>query len=640
MVYATSARYQDAIRGSHKVVVRAQVLSSIQFGAAPTGGIELPLIAGDVRLTATADVKATLSLTVPGDYWDIVQPFGAEIFAERGIDFGDGTTELVPLGYYRIDSLSQGPSPYGAIEIDASDRTVSLQQCRVANPWQVPAGTSHRTVFEYLVNGSATATTTPTTYGMYSRNPIVPIVWTNAGYNPDTTTVPAGPVIDDSVYTYLAKLADANGALIRFAPTGEMTIEARARAVDATPDYVLRPGVTGTLISATRTVNRDGVYNVVRAVGSDPTSATGYRFAWINDTASPIRYNGPFQPDIRYYASPLLTTSAQADAAAQTLLARATGLPTELGLYSVPDPSLRPLDVIQVINGNAIGNHVLDEVTIPLAGTSATQIKTRTLNPVLANPADPEPPVVEPTPDPTPGTPTDPPPVVGGDPTDGTQVALARNWGAIVAGDEFAYTGTPLATKWGLYDGPGHAGNGLRRPSAFNVHDGIMTITGTAGGTTGGTAFKYSGYGYRVEVRMRVYATGGGGDAYHPVLILWPDNNQWPAGAEYDFAETDVGKPNMDIFMHLPNHTPYRQDHASYTMDIANYHNYACEWNPAAQTLKAWCDGVERYSGTGRVAQAPGPMHLTIQLDNFDGTNEQPAKMDIAWVRVYAKPNA
>ena len=629
-MWPVSARFAEAVAGTHRSIARVQLIVPAvgspvpQFGAAPTGGVELPLLDGDVTLSATADVKGSASLTVPGDYWDVLQPYGAELFLERGVDFGDGTQELVPLGYFRISQLSQDSSPYGPVQVQADDRTAQLAQTRVVYPWQVPVGTTHRALFSALVNGSTTGTPT---YGMYAGKTVT-ILWDRAGYDPDTAKLDSGPVVDDSVYDFLAKLIAEKGAVIRFRETGEMSIERRDPDITTDPDFVLREGKTGTLIQASRSVNRDGVFNIVRAVGSDPQVQTGYRLAYITDPNSPIRWDGPFGPSVRYYASPVLQTSDQADQAAETILARATGLPTELSLWAVPDPSIRPLDVCTAVVGTlAPANHVVDEVAIPLAGGEPVQVRTRTLNTIPLNPTDPGG---------DPGGPT----TGGGDPSDGTQAALVRGWGSVIAGDECVGTGRPPSSKWGLYDGAGHDGNGRRVPSAWNYHDGILTIHGDQGGNTGGAAFRYSNYGYRVEVRARAYATGGGsGSQYHFVLILWPDSDQWPAGAEYDFWEGNVGDADADAFLHLPNHQPYRQDQATIHANPSEWHNYAIEWNPAAQTLKCFVDGVQFYNGSGRVAQAPGPMHLTAQLDNFGGSSHREANMDIAWVRIYNRPN-
>jgi hypothetical protein len=652
-VIITSDRFRETVVGSHQAVVRLTLLSTVQFGAtprltaAPSTWWDLPLgddSSADVHLASTSNLTGSLDLTVPGDYWERLQPFGAEVFAERGVAFGDGTSELVALGYYRIDVADQPNAPFGPVGLTCSDRKAQLMDLRVALPWQIPTGTSHVAIFRRLLDGSAADGIGG--YGMYGpTGPKVPVVWTNAGYNATTTVTSKEVTVEEGIGDFLTKLVAERGAIIRATPTGELEVVARERALDADPDFTLMDGKTGRLVQASRRVSRDGVFNIVRAAGSDTAFPTGYRFAYITDPSSPIRYNGPFGPVIRYYASPLLKDSEAADAAAETILAGSTGLPTELSLWSVPDPTIRPLDLVEVVLPTGVSTHVVDEVTIPLAGSEAVQIKTRTLNTVLANPTDPEP-DPDPLPDPddpageTPGGGT-PGGGTGGDPSDGTQVAIANGWGAVIAGDECVGTGRPPSSKWGLYDGAGHDGNGRRDPAAWNYHDGVLTIHGTQGGSTGGAAFRYSNYGYRCEIRARAYATGGGsGSQYHFVLILWPDSDQWPQGAEYDFWEGNVGEPDADAFLHLPNHQPYRQDQASIKADPAQWHNYAVEWDPKAQTLKCWVDGVQFYNGKGRVAQAPGPMHLTAQLDNFGGSSHKEANMDIAWVRIYNRPNS
>lgn len=645
-MYEVSARFRQTVVGSHLVAVRVRLLSTVQFGAAPTGGLELPLLGGGVTMNASADIKGSARIQVPADYWDVVQPYGAELFVERGVDFGDGTREMVPLGYFRIEEADQPDEPFGPVNIAADDRTVVLQQVRVIYPYQVAPATSHRMIFDRLVNGTLVGGETDAsgTYGMYVLGPDVPIIWEDAGYDPDAAIVADGLTVDDHVYDFLAKLVDSRGATISFRPTGEMCIVARDLDPDALAVYTVRPGDGGTLVRQSRRTTRTGVYNLVRATGSDPAYQTGYRLAYLNDPTNRLYWAGAFQPAVRYYASPLLRTTEGAAEAAETILARSTGLPTERSLWTVPDPSLQTLDKINSVGrGGETVTHIIDGIDIPLVGGAELQIRTRTTNPVGETSTDPEP---EPLPDPEdppgedPGS-GDPGGGPGGtpDPSDGTQQAVLGGWGSVVDGDEFNYTGAPNPAKWGLYNGAGHVGNGLRRPSAFSVANGVGVIHGE-NGTTGGAAFKRGEYGYRVECRARVYRTGGGSnDRFHPVLILWPDSDQWPAGAEYDFMECDEGTGQFDLFMHLPNHQPYRQDHYGESLDIENWHNYACEWNPSAQTLKAWIDGRLVYNGSGRVAQAPGPMHLTWQLDHFGG-NPRPSNFELAFVRIYTRPNA
>lgn len=632
-----STRFLETVAGSHRAVARVRLCTVVpQYGSNPVG-IPVPLLAGSsVRLNSTADVKAQLSISVPGDWWNDVQPYGAEFFVERGVSFGDGTEEYCPLGYYPLDDPDQASAPYGPISLDCDDRTGRLISNRIVLPWQIPAGTTHRAILERLVNGSDDGVGG---YGMYrlQGGAPVPIIWTGAGYDPDTHTVDSAPVLDDSAYDFAAKLVGAQGAILRFRPTGELEVVAASPPASAPAVYALRQGRGGTLKRWSRKTSRRGFYNLVRAVGSDPAHQTGYRVARITD--GPLRYNGPIGPLTRYYASPLLADDTQADSAAASVLAKSTGLPVSTQLWTVPNPALQPLDVISAPTGTGFSTLTLADAEIPLVGGGETAFTAATLNPVveIETPENPEP-----TPDPPTGPGTDPDPgggptPGGGDPDDGTQAGLVLGWGPVIDGDEC--NGTTISAKWGRYDGTGHDGNGRRSAAAWSMVDGMLRCHGDAGGTTGGAAFQRGSYGYRMEARVRAYKVGGSGEPYHFVLILWPDSDEWPAGAEYDIWEGDVRDPDATAYLHLPNHTPYRQDTADIHADPATFHNYAVEWNPVAQTLKCWLDGVQYYNGSGRVAQAPGPMHPTFQLDNFGGGTHEEDQMDMQWIRIYNKPN-
>lgn len=386
-MYPVSARFLEAISGSHRVAVRAQVLCDTagrplppQFGPNPTGGQLLPLLDGDVKLTSRASVQGTVDLQVPGDYWDLLQPYGVEVFVERGIDFGDGTGEYVPLGYYEIEEIERRVG--GPVTVSGSDRMARLRRGRVVYPVQFAAGATHRQVFEQLVNGDAGQGQSTESYGMFLFTR-VPITWTS--YNPDEARLGTSLVCEDDKLDFLAKLIDPRGCIMRFDRLGGLRVEPRDIAPGAEPIYAIRPGPGGNLIEASQKVTREGVYNLVVARGSDPAAPTGYRLAYNDDPSSPLRWTGPYGVVPRYYASPLLQTSEATDVAAEKVLARYRGLPSALSLLAVPNPALDPLDVAQATVGATAATHLLDEVTIPLVGSSPVQIVTRTLNEIPAD---------------------------------------------------------------------------------------------------------------------------------------------------------------------------------------------------------------------------------------------------------------
>jgi len=55
-------------------------------------------------------------------------------------------------------------------------------------------------------------------------------------------------------------------------------------------------------------------------------------------------------------------------------------------------------------------------------------------------------------------------------------------WTDLVRRDDF--DGAELSTSWAVYDGPGHADNGIRSPEQVTVGNGVVRITGAPDGTT------------------------------------------------------------------------------------------------------------------------------------------------------------
>jgi hypothetical protein len=237
-------------------------------------------------------------------------------------------------------------------------------------------------------------------------------------------------------------------------------------------------------------------------------------------------------------------------------------------------------------------------------------------------------------------------------PPDNTQAAVRYNWGQpMTVSDEFNY-GTPAsparvdAVKWSDAGNcfAGHNSNG-RRCGKNSVVDGSkLVMTGDANGDTGWLAQELDRQYGRWEVRARSFNIGTSGGNYHPVFLIWPTSEQWPADGEYDWLENSVpGDSCAGAFLHYPHPSlPVQQEPASKCpVDLSQWHNFAFEWT--SQYVKGYIDGEEWFS----FANGQGPAgrsciqcmpsgHLNIQLDNFTGSSGlKPAEVDVDWVRVY-----
>ena len=142
----------------------------------------------------------------------------------------------------------------------------------------------------------------------------------------------------------LYEIADAWPARLRTDQWGQFQFLPPLAPVPS-PVVSLTDGERGTVIGVDRSDTRDGAYNQVVA----RSSGAGVEVQGIAEqTSGPMSTSGPYGPVTKFFASPLLTTQAQAQAAAQTNL-RASLLPTRtIPVELVPDPRIDLDDAVEV----------------------------------------------------------------------------------------------------------------------------------------------------------------------------------------------------------------------------------------------------------------------------------------------------
>lgn len=213
---------------------------------------------------------------------------------------------------------------------------------------------------------------------------------------------------------------------------------------------------------------------------------------------------------------------------------------------------------------------------------------------------------------------------------------------AHAAGPNYAATFYTLSpTDWDIYDGPGHDGNGLRKPSQVTVSGGILTITGTAAGKTGGMKWRNRSQQYgQWDILMRAPA---GCVCYHPVILLWGVNGG--GGVNNPNGEIDIveawQRPNRDLnsfTVHYGDGTDMVGGDVAVNMTA--WHVYHLVWQ--STYLYTWIDDNEAYYTVDDVGVLPdGPMDLAIQLDWFpqEGTTGgATGSMQVAVIQQWAEP--
>lgn len=357
-------QFLATVRGSHQMASHAYICAPGQSGVTPVG-VEIPILSGDVKLDSTADIRATLDLTTSDQDWqaaldDALTPYGNEIFVQRGVQYGDGSEELVSQGYYRIYSVEQQNAPKGSLQIAAKDRMSGLIDAKPLAPMQFGDGTSVSAVFDFLVT---------------EVYPDAVIVY---DFDAGSTLFTASHSLEDDRYKFLKDIADSLGKVMYWDYAGRLRLETAPDPTD--PVFDVHHGEGGVVATVSRSLNRDQVYNAVVATGEPVGEAAPVRGVALDlNPLSPTFWDGPFGKVPKFYSSTFLTTDQQCLDAATAMLARQLGVPYSLDFTAVPNPALEPLDPVSVsyTDRQLPEVHVIESLTIPLDPGAAMQATTR-----------------------------------------------------------------------------------------------------------------------------------------------------------------------------------------------------------------------------------------------------------------------
>ena len=353
-----SAAFLRTIRGSHQAVARATVCTTFKTGTTPSG-IIIPILEGDVEIDGSGDtpsIRSSLDMTTDGaGMWpalttDTLAPYGNEVYVERGVVLSDASVEWVGLGFFRIDEPEQSNIEDGPIRLTCPDRMAGIIDARLLDIRQYNSGASLGFIVTDLVT---------------EVYPSAVVVWDDAT---SAVVITRSLVVDEDRFGFLDDLVRSAGKIWYWDHIGQLQITTPPNP--GSPVFEVSSGTGGVLVSLSRKLSRNGVYNAVVASGDaagDLPPARGVAFD--NNPSSPTYFSGRFGPVPRFYSSPFITTVGQAQSAASAILLQNLGLSYSVDFEAAPNPALQPYDpVLITYPSGATETHVLSKVTVPLTG--------------------------------------------------------------------------------------------------------------------------------------------------------------------------------------------------------------------------------------------------------------------------------
>ena len=351
-----AAGIAEILKQSHRIATRVALTYN-----GSTIDQSLPVTDGSVTGSRQQAVRRTLDLTVTETntaarkaLWEALTKPGMELKAYRGVVHLDGSIDESPVGVFLVRQPKFGTD--GRISMSGCpDLMQRVIDARFEAPRTARSGFTMAQQVESLL-----------------REVVPRLAFRDELRN--GTAMPSATWERDRVDA-VAQVAIAAGGEVWVDPSGAFVLGRPAGFADrAKWKFNTR---NGGIASAQAEVDWASVYNIVvatgeRSDGTAPFSAT----ARDTDPASVTYWRGAMGPKPRFYASPLLTSTAACQRAAETILLRSIGARRSLSVESVANPWMDVADRVDVtlLDEGISERHIIDSFRLPLfsAGMSFT----------------------------------------------------------------------------------------------------------------------------------------------------------------------------------------------------------------------------------------------------------------------------
>lgn len=308
-------RWQRAVAGSHRAVIRMEVWSGTEQLSE-----NAPILSGTATEDWATGIRWHLNMTVPPTraWLRWLSLPSLELRPYRGIRLSPSLTWMAPLGRYPL-LPPELDRPYAPISISVSDYYQWVSTAKFPGPVMSYPGKITGAIIRVLSEAG------------------LPGAEVRTGNQSAAGSV----LIDKQRDEWVASAAKSISCEVFLDRDGKPVIADAVRL--GTPTSKALMGSGGTAVGVKRSPDWSKVYNVVYASSSAsdvdlPTERAAITLP--SHPAHPNRLGSPSRPNYRVYlySSPLLRSTAQIQQAARTILQRVSSMAEQYSYVCIPDP--------------------------------------------------------------------------------------------------------------------------------------------------------------------------------------------------------------------------------------------------------------------------------------------------------------
>ena len=368
MTSRATPRFLEEIRKSHEVYSYIDVISPTQET------LRLPATGGEVNCDRTAEIRRSCRATcidpsgllVPATQDSLLTPYGTILKPYRGVRYTDGTTEVLPLGVFRLSKSNVNDSTGGSpdIQLEAYDYSRTVQRDKFIVPYVITAGTNLVDAIKSILE----RTFPDLQYDSISTTRV--------------TTAPKLYDVSDDPWKACTDLAQSLGCEIYFDVESVLVI-APPVDIDAlpSPDFTYIEGDRCTMISLSRSFTDEPGYNGVVITGESPgDELPAVRAVACDEEPTSATYHlGPYGEVPMFITDQTIKTTEDAQATADQLLRNLLGFSSGLSISGIVNSSYEAGRVVQVERqrSRVTGLYAIDAFNVPLRAADLQNLTLR-----------------------------------------------------------------------------------------------------------------------------------------------------------------------------------------------------------------------------------------------------------------------
>jgi hypothetical protein len=362
-MYPRSTRFDNFIDQPHVIVTVAELIDwrgNLILTLTPTGG-QLSVDDSDRHRVCDLEIVDETGDLIPQKAYDLLNREDTRIRIRQGIEYPDGTQELITIGTFIIwDNIITDAGPSVKIDMQLQDLSALCSLNKV--PLAMDFGSDPVTNAMALI----TQTTPDIVVDFRAKPALQDLVLTNVE-------------IGDDPWSVATDWVTSAGCEMYFDPFGTLIIQTVPTYEDYPVSWRFQDDSNSSIFSLQKRMNRQTSYNQVIVIGNGADNVDGTVFGRATDFEAAFPISNTTRARALVIKDSHITSTTAAQNLADARMRDSSGMAEFINIQCAPHPCFEIGDVIYIRRAKSLVDalYIIDKISLPLVHARSMNISSR-----------------------------------------------------------------------------------------------------------------------------------------------------------------------------------------------------------------------------------------------------------------------